>query len=112
MVETEEQTVERLAEERSIEIIDSLKATFKRQFREELSDSLIIEQIDIKIAESKTTLVQHMLRQLCATVMEPADFYRAKKMLVERNTPKAVEPIPQPEAVNVARKSGRPAKPK
>lgn len=112
MAETESETVERLAEERAIEIIDSLKATFKKQFKEELPDDFIIEQINIKIEESKASLVQHMLSQLCSMVMEPADFYRARKMLVKRNTPKAVEPTPQPEAVNVARKSGRPARPK
>lgn len=88
MAETEAQTVERLAEERAIEIIDALKATYKKHFGEELADSVIIEQIDAKIKDAQAALVQHMLKQLCAAVLEPADFYRAKKMLIERNTPK------------------------
>ena len=88
MAATEAETVEKLAEERAIEIIDALKATYRKQFGEELADAVIIEQIEIKITEAKASLCQHMLRQLCSTVLEPADFYRAKKMLINRNTPK------------------------
>ena len=88
MTATEAETVEKLAEERAIEIIDALKATYRKQFGEELGDDVIVEQIEIKIMEAKASLCQHMLRQLCSTVLEPADFYRAKKMLIERNTPK------------------------
>lgn len=114
--ETQGETEERLKEERAIEIIDRLRDGYKRLFREDISDDEVVKQLDIKIEQAKASFIQHMLHNLCGTVLEPEDLYRAKKMIAARNvpTPEPVIPVVVPEPIkpqqeeSIVRQRGRP----
>lgn len=115
--ETQAETEERLKEERAIEIIDRLRDGYKRLFKEDISDDEIVNQLNLKIEQAKASFIQHMLHNLCGTVLEPEDLYRAKKMIAARTlvvVPEPVIPVVVPEPIKpqqeeaIAKQRGRP----